>query len=57
VSDVEIVVRPLDVDSSDAPYSVVVPFWTTDGIPREVLARVLGDIFFEKRAAENKSRH
>ena len=28
------VVRSLGVDSSDAPYSVVAPSWTTDGISR-----------------------
>jgi hypothetical protein len=51
----------LDVDSSDAPYSVVVPSWTTGGISRVfvfiVFGAFLGRVFFEKRAAEKKSRH
>jgi hypothetical protein len=55
------VVHHLDVDSSDAPYSVVAPSWTTDGIFRVFyfyyFGAFLGHIFFEKRAAEKKSRH
>ena len=45
------------VDPSDAPYSVVALFWTTDGISTAFLAHVWGEIFFEKHAAENKLRH
>ena len=42
------------VTSSDAPYSVVALLWTTDGIPRGFFGASLGDILFEKRAAENE---
>jgi hypothetical protein len=44
----------LDVDPSDAPYSVVVPLRTTAEYQGFLLARVLGDILFEKCAAGNK---
>jgi hypothetical protein len=35
------VVHHLDVDSSDAPYSVVAPSWTTDGIFRVFIFIIL----------------
>jgi hypothetical protein len=35
------VVHHLDVDSSDAPYSVVAPSWTTDGISRVFIFIIL----------------
>jgi hypothetical protein len=35
------VVHHLDVDSSDAPYSVVAPLWTTDGISRVFIFIIL----------------
>uniref|UniRef100_A0A2N9EJW5 Uncharacterized protein n=1 Tax=Fagus sylvatica TaxID=28930 RepID=A0A2N9EJW5_FAGSY len=47
-------VHLLDVDPSDAPYSVVVSLRTTAEYQGFLLARVLGDIFFEKRAAWNR---
>jgi hypothetical protein len=45
---------PLTVTSSDAPYSVMAPLWTTDGIPIGFFGASLGNILFEKRAAGNK---
>jgi hypothetical protein len=47
-----IVVSRLDFDSSDAPYSVVVPLRTTAEYEGIFWREFFGDIFFEKRVAD-----